>query len=226
MLVWLEVDQIIRRGTKEAKGIDDFAKAFFGVRPGDIGQLTYTFDEVVATLNGVYPYDWASFLKERLYRPGQPAPVKGIEMAGYKLVWKDKPNPYADARAKDGTSLSLNYSIGLTLDKEGKVTASAWNSPAFNAGVVTGAQVMAVNGKTYDTDTIKDAITAAKDGKEPIQLLVKRGDRFMTVPIDYHGGMRYPWIEPAGAGEQPLDRLLAPRTGPLPPAPAEKDEDK
>ncbi|MGZ5792057.1 MAG: M61 family metallopeptidase, partial [Croceibacterium sp.] len=85
MLVWIEVDQIIRQGTKGAKGIDDFAKAFFGVRPGDIGQLTYTFDDVVGTLNGVYRYDWATFLKDRLYRPNQPPPVKGIEMAGYKL---------------------------------------------------------------------------------------------------------------------------------------------
>jgi predicted metalloprotease with PDZ domain len=227
MLVWLEVDQIIRQGTRGAKGIDDFAKVFFGVNPGDIGQLTYTFEDVVAALNGVYKYDWATFLKDKFYKPGQPAPVRGIEMAGYRLVWKDKPNAYADARAKDGTSLSLSYSIGLTLDKEGKVTASAWNSPAFNAGIVTGAQVMAVDGKTYSHDTIKDAITAAKTTKEPLQLLVKRNDEFVTVPVDYHGGLRYPWIEPAAKGEQPLDRLLAPRTGPIPAdvPNADKDDD-
>ncbi|MGZ3246913.1 MAG: M61 family metallopeptidase [Croceibacterium sp.] len=225
MLVWIEVDQIIRQGTKGAKGIDDFAKAFFGVRPGDIGQLTYTFDDVVGTLNGVYRYDWATFLKDRLYRPNQPPPVKGIEMAGYKLVWKDKPNPYAAGREKDDKSTSYTYSLGFALDKDGKVAGTLWNSPAFNAGVVTGAQVMAVNGKAYDPETLKTAITAAKTGKEPIQLLVKRGDRFMTVPVDYHGGLRYPWIEPAAAGEQPLDRLLAPRTGPLPPPPPDSDDD-
>jgi predicted metalloprotease with PDZ domain len=225
MLVWLEVDQIIRQGTKGARGIDDFAKAFFGVRPGDIGQLTYTFDEVVATLDGVYHYDWATLLKDRFYRANQPAPVKGIEMAGYKLVWKDKPNPYAAAREKDGKSTSLTYSIGFSVDGEGKVSGTLWNSPAFNAGIVTGAQVMAVNGKAFSADGIKDAITAAKAAKEPIQLLVKRGDRFMTVPVNYHGGLRYPWIEPAAKGEQPLDRLLAPRAGPLPPPAPDKGDD-
>jgi len=225
MLVWLEVDQIIRQGTKGAKGIDDFAKAFFGVRPGDIGQLTYTFDDVVAALNGVYKYDWTAFLKDRFYRPNQPAPVKGVEMAGYRLVWKDKPNPYADARAKDGKSTSLTYSIGFSVDGEGKVSGTLWNSPAFNAGIVTGAQVMAVNGRAFSGDVLMDAITAAKTSKEPIQLLVKRGDRFVTVPVDYHGGLRYPWIEPASKGEQPLDRLLAPRTGPLPPAVPDKGAD-
>jgi predicted metalloprotease with PDZ domain len=227
-LVWLEADQIIRRGTNGAKGIDDFAKAFFGVRPGDIGQLTYTFDELVGTLNSVYPYDWAKFLKTRLYTPNQPAPVQGIEMAGYRLVWKEKPNPYEAGIQKDRKSNRLSYSLGFSLDNEGKVAGTLWNSPAFNAGIVTGSQVMAVNGKAYDAETIKDAITAAKTSKEPIQLLVKRGDRFMTVPVDYHGGLRYPWLEPAGAGEQPFDRLLAPRTGPLPPdvPNADKDEDK
>ncbi|MBO0749028.1 MAG: M61 family metallopeptidase, partial [Porphyrobacter sp.] len=225
-LVWLEADQIMRQGTGGKKGIDDFAKAFFGVRPGDIGQLTYTFDDIVRTLNGVYPYDWATFLHDRLYRPNQPPPVKGIEMAGYRLVWKEKPNPYSADREKDAKgAVSFTYSLGFSLDKDGKVTGTQWNSPAFNAGVVAGAQVMAVNGKAYDADTLRDAITAAKTGKEPIQLLVKRGDRFMTVAIDYHGGLRYPWIEPVAKGEQPLDRLLAPRAGPIPPDKPDKDDD-
>ena len=224
-LVWLEADQVIRQGTGGKKGMDDFARAFFGVNPRDIGQLTYTFDDVVKTLNGVYPYDWATFLKDRIYRPNQPPPIKGIEMAGYKLVWKDKPNPYWAGREKAGKGTDLTYSLGFALDKDGKVTATRWNSPAFNAGAVKGAQVIAVNGKAYGGDTIKDAVTAAKTGTAPIALLIKRGDRYMTVTVDYHGGLRYPWIEPAAAGEQPLDRLLAPKTGPLPPQTPDKAGD-
>ena len=75
-------------------------------------------------------------------------------------------------------------------------------------GIVDGAQIVAVDGEAYSADAIKDAITAAKDGSEPIELLVKRGERYMTVPIDYHGGLRYPWLEPVGDGEH----------GPRPPA--------
>ena len=41
--------------------------------------------------------------------------------------------------------------------------------------------------------------------------MVKRGDRFDTVAVPYYGGLRFPWIEPVGEGEQALDRLLAPR---------------
>lgn len=215
-LVWLEADQIIREGTRGQKGLDDFAKAFFGVNPRDIGQLTYTFDDVAATLNQIYPYEWAKFLRDRLYRSGQPAPLSGIERAGYRLVWKEKPNRYEADRQKAAKSTNLSYSLGFTLDKDGNVSGALWGSPAFNAGVVSGAQVMAVNGEAYTSEAIKSAISAAKITKEPIQLLIKRGDRFMTVPVDYHAGLRYPWIEPKGSGEQPLDRLLAARAGPLP----------
>ncbi len=68
LLIWTEADAIIRQGTKGKRGMDDFARAFFGINDGDWGEVTYTFDDVVATLNSVYPYDWANFLRERVYR--------------------------------------------------------------------------------------------------------------------------------------------------------------
>ncbi len=211
-LTWLEADQIIRKGTGGKKGLDDFAKAFFGKTDGDWGVLTYDFDEVVSTLNGVYAFDWATFLDTRLRQPDQPAPMRGLEMAGYKLAWKDEPNSYDAGRMKGGKYLNLFYSLGVNLDKDGKVTSTLWDGPAFDAGIVNGTQIVAANGTAYSTDAIKDAVTAAKGGSEPVQLLVKRGERYDTVPIDYHGGLRYPWIEPVAKGTQGLDRLLAPRT--------------
>ena len=60
-------------------------------------------------------------------------------------------------------------------------------------------------------EALRGAITAAKTGTAPIQLLVQRGERFQTVPVDYHGGLRYPWLERQGAGPAGLDLLLAPR---------------
>lgn len=214
-LTWLEADQIIRKGTGGRKGLDDFAKAFFGVRDGDWGELTYDFDEVVKTLNGVYAYDWASFLRTRLYLTDQPAPLKGLEMAGYKLVWKDKPNPFEKGVTDARKSFDLTYSLGISLDKDGQVTSTLWDGPAFNAGIVNGAKIVAVNGQAYSKDGISDAITAAKTGNAgagaPIALLVKRGDRFDTINIDYHGGLRFAWLESETGGKtNGLDRLLAP----------------
>jgi predicted metalloprotease with PDZ domain len=212
-LTWLEADQIIRKGTAGRKSLDDFAKAFYGMNDGDWGVLTYEFDDVVKTLNSVYPYDWATFLDTRINQPDQPAPVKGIEMGGYKLVWKDEPNVLNKALMADAKNLSLTYSLGFTIDKDGKVVGPQWGSPGVNAGIVTGAKIVAVNGSAYDQDKMKKAITDAKGTTTPIELLVQRGDKFQTVSIDYHDGLRYPWLEkttPAGAPNG-LDKLLEPR---------------
>jgi predicted metalloprotease with PDZ domain len=208
-LIWLEIDQIIRAGTGGAKSIDDFTKLFFGMNDGDYGQLAFEVDEIVTKLNQVHPYDWAKLIDTRINTPGQPAPVRGIELGGYKLVWKDLPNPYDKARYDDQKVLSLTYSLGITVDKDGKVIATQWDSPAFNAGVVTGAKLIAVNGIGYDKDALPKAVTAAKDGA-PIELLFQRGDRFQTVRLDYRGGLRYPWLERVAPGTGPtgLEQLL------------------
>jgi predicted metalloprotease with PDZ domain len=212
-LVWLEADQLIRAGTRGTKSLDDFARAFFGVRDGDWGELTYDFDEVVRTLNGVYPHDWATFLTTRIKTPGQPAPLAGITAGGYRLVWKDKPTSFDEGRYGNAKATSLTYSLGIALDKDGKVTAVRWDSPGFDAGLVTGSQILAINDVAYSDDEIKNAITAAKGGKEPLRLIVKRGDSVRTVPVEWHGGLRYPWLEKTAKGEAGLDRLLAPRRG-------------
>ncbi|MEO5587091.1 MAG: peptidase M61 [Novosphingobium sp.] len=214
-LVWLEADQIIRAGTGDRKGLDDFARGFFGMRDGDWGEVGYEFGDVVAALNAVYPYDWAKFLQTRLQTPGQPAPLGGIECGGYRLAWRDEPNPFDKARMAEGKFLSLYNSLGLVIDKDAKVTAARWDSAALNAGVVPGAKVVAVNGSAYDQDGLKAAITAAKTGPNagrPLELLIQRGDKFQTLSIPYRDGLRWPWLERApGKSPAGLDALLAPR---------------
>jgi predicted metalloprotease with PDZ domain len=212
-LVWLEADQIIRAGTGGKKGLDDFAKGFFGIRDGDWGEVPYEFDDVVAALNAVYPHDWAGFLTTRLRTPGQPAPLAGIEAGGYRLVWHDEPNPYDRARMAAGKTLSLFHSLGVTLDKDGKVLSCRWDSPAFNAALVPGARIIAVNGQVYDPDALKEAITAAKGISLPMELIIQRGDKVLPVSIAYHDGLRWPWLERANPGKAPagLDLLLSPR---------------
>src|SRR3546814_18143733 len=101
---------LIRTATGGKKSLDDFARTFFGGREGDWGEVTYEFEDVAKALNAVYPYDWASFLDQRLRTPGQPAPVEGIERAGYRLVWRDTPNAYDKARMAASKGYDLTHS--------------------------------------------------------------------------------------------------------------------
>ncbi len=210
-LVWLEADMTIRELSKGKKSLDDFAKAFFGIKDGDWGTVTYDFDEVVRTLNAVQPYDWATFLDKRIRQPGQPAPMAGIDKGGYKLVWKEEPNVFEKERMKNNNILDLTFSLGLTLDKDGKVTSTIWDGPAFNAGIVNGAKIVAVGGVGYTKDGLMEAVTVAKDAKNPVRLLLERNKRYEEVEIKYTGGLRYAYLEPNAKGERPIDRLLMPR---------------
>jgi len=211
LMVWMEVDAMLRQQSGGTKSIDDFAKAFFGVRDGDWGELTYTFDDVAATLNTIQPYDWAGFLNKRLTETGQPAPIRGFEQNGYKLVYTDTPTPYF-AKGEKARGTDLSYSVGLVANKEGEVTSVIWDSPAFKAGIDVGTTIVGIGGtQTFSGDALKAAVASAKGGKEPIRLQVKNGTRLRDLLIPYYDGPRYPRLQKVGTGEGGLDRLLTAR---------------
>ncbi len=212
LLIWLETDGMIRSFTGGAKGMDDFARAFFGTKDGDYSAKSFDFDEVVRTLNAITPYDWAGFLKARLTSKDSNAPTNGLILGGYRLIYTDTPTPFLKDAEKRAKELSLTYSLGGTIAK-GKLTAVIWDGPMFNAGLSVGQEIIAVDGKVYSDDAMKDAVTAAKGGKDPIRMIVKSGDRVREVAVLWTAGLRYPRLEKdAGVpGDGSLDTLLAPR---------------
>ena len=201
---------MLRRMSRGAKSIDDFARAFFGIRDGDWGEVTYTFDDVAATLNRIQPYDWAGFLHRRLYAVGAPAPVDGFEKNGYRLVYTDVP-PKGAVRGIDKGGANFLDSLGLSANAEGNLTQVIWASPAFKAGLDTGDSIVAVGEQTYSAERLRQAVVAARDSREPVRLTIKGQDRVREVAIDWHGGLRYPHLQKIGTGETGLDRLLAPK---------------
>ena len=211
MLVWLEADAIIRQGTANKRGIDDFARAFFGMRDGDWGVLPYTFNDIVRTLNAVHPHDWAGFLTERLTEKSPRAPLGGFTRSGYRLDYAEKPNNATVIASKGSSATDLSYSLGLSADKDGKITNVQWGGPAFGAKLAIGQTIVAVDGKTFSRDAMLAAVTAAKGGNQATRLTIKRDDTLREVAIHYHGGLRYPRLVKVGKGEGPLDLLLKPR---------------
>lgn len=209
MLIWLEVDARIRQLTAGRKSINDFARAFFGVNPLDQGINTYTFDDVVRTLNGVAPYDWGSYLHQRVDRTG-PAPLAWIEAGGYRLVYRDTPSDYFRARERARHGVDLTYTIGAAFTEEGTIAAIQWGSLLFNEGVTVGAEVLAVNGRAFSGDGLRNAIRDAKGGREPIHLLIRKGDEYRDIALRYFDGLRYPALERVGSGPSGLDALLSP----------------
>jgi predicted metalloprotease with PDZ domain len=211
LLIWLDADTLIRERSGGKRSLDDFARAFFGIENGSYVTSTYTFDDVVKALNGVEPYDWANFLRTRLDEHGSGAPLDGVARGGYKLVYTETPTDYFKSSEAGRMSTDLMYSVGVVIGREGRLADVLWDGPAYKAGLTIGTQIVAVNGIALDADRLKDAITKAKTTADPIELLVRNGDRYRTVRIDYHGGLRYPRFERDASVAARLDDILTPK---------------
>ncbi|ALL12539.1 peptidase M61 [Caulobacter henricii] len=212
LLVWLDADTLIREKTGGKKSLDDFAKAFFGVDNGSFVPRTYTFEDVAATLNEVVAHDWTGFLKTRIEGLSERAPLDGLTRGGYRLIYTETPTDYFKGSETRGRTTNLAYSLGLTVAAAGLVSEVQWGGPAFKAGLTQGVTLVAVNGETYDADKLKDAIkAAAKPDGALVELLIKDGDRYRMVKIDWRGGLRYPRLDRIAGTPARLDDILAAR---------------
>lgn len=160
--------------------------------------------------------DWAGFLRERLDSHGPGAPLDGLERSGWRLTFNDQPSEYFKSLETQRRIHDFSHSIGLTVGnapgRDSRIEDVAWGSPAFAAGIAPNSTLIAVNGRAYKAQGLKDAIsTAAQPGAAPIALLVKSGDLYMTHEVAYRGGLRYPRLERIEGRPDRLSTLFAPR---------------
>ncbi|MEN5363670.1 M61 family metallopeptidase [Brevundimonas intermedia] len=212
-LIWLDVDTTIREKTGGRKSLDDFARAFYGVRDGDYAPAPYTFEDVVAALNGVVANDWATFLRTRLDADGPEAraPLDGLARGGWRLAFTDKPTDYMKTLYAELKRNDFTYSLGFQTGEANKIRSVQWNSLAFKSGLAAGMEIVAVNGQAATADRLTEAVTAAKDPAVPITLIVKDDDQYRTVVFDYHDGLRYPRLERIPGTPDRLGDILTPR---------------
>ena len=208
-LIWLDADTKIREMSNGAKSLDDFAKLFYGIDNGSYVTVTYSLDDIVNALNKVQPYDWRGFLVTRIYDVHPQVPESGFTQGGYKLVYNDTEADWIK-HADQSRGTSFATSLGFSVGGDGGLQQVYWDSMAFKAGITPDMHLEAVNDQKYSAAVLKDAILAAEKNTEPIKLLLKRGDEFLTVNLDYHGGMRYPHLERVESTPDRLDAILAP----------------
>ena len=218
-LVWLDVDTTLRKLTNGKKSLHDFLAVFVageGSTPPQI--VPYEFEELVADLNQVAAYDWANFLRQRVYTVQPHVNLEGIGQGGWRLVYTDKPNTYREARASayghDGVAPSVWFSLGIILDGQGAISDVRVGGPADAAKLAPGEKILAVNGNVYSGDAMKNAVHATKTGG-PMELIVQNDTHVRTVAIDYHDGERYPHLERIEGTPDYLDEI----TKALTPAP-------
>jgi len=193
-LNWLWVDVIIRQQSKGQKSMDDFCHLFHGAPSTGPALKTYTFDDVVNALNQIAPYDWRGFWAERLTDHGPGAPLGGIEGSGWKLTYTDMPSEMLNDAAGADHFVPAGHALGLNLRDDGGISDTIEGELAAKAGIGPGMKVVAVNGRRFTPEVLRDAIKSAKTGTAPIELLVENTDYYKTYKLDYHGGEMYPHL--------------------------------
>jgi len=210
-LNWLWVDTIIRQQTHGQKSMDDFCRIFHGGASGPPQVKTYTFDDILNTLNQVAPYDWRGFWMERLGNHGPGAPLTGIEGSGWKLVYDDVRSEQVRAREGSRNSVNAAYSIGLWLKEDGSITDTVEGMPAAQAGIGPGMTLVAVNGRKFSPQVLRDALRTGQASSDTLDLLVENTDYYRTFKLDYHGGEKYPHLVRDEAKPDLLSEIIKPR---------------
>ncbi len=210
-LVWLDADTTIRKLTNDKKSLNDFCVKFLGVGGNTPPMvLPYTFDEIVADLNSVAPYDWRAFLTERLTSHAAHAPLGGIDHGGYRLVYGTDPTEFETATNDHFKQIDAWFSLGLTIDATGTIGDVRMDSIAFQSGLGPATKLIAVNGHGFSGDILKQAIREAKGSTNPIELIVSDENEFRVVKLDYHDGEKYPKLERVEGTPDLLDEILKP----------------
>jgi len=199
-LIWLDVDTRIRELSHHTRSLDDFARAFFGIDNGSIGVEPYRFEDLVASLQAVQPEDWSAFLRQRLDSHELGAPLDGLRRAGWTLAYDDTPSVSYKAMEKARQSTDFSFSLGFTVKNKESAKEPAvigdviWGSPAFDAGLIPGMQLIAVGSQAYSVDVLDAALSDAEKSHQPIDLLVENTSVFSTLHIAYDRGPLFPHL--------------------------------
>ena len=234
-LFWLDADTLIRKMTDDKKSLTDFLHIFLG-KGGTTGPQIVPYDrkELVADLNEVVKYDWATFIHDHIDVPNPRADMEGITRGGYKLVYLDKVTASTKlmraAGGRRGSSApNLWYSLGMHANGEGVVADVLWKGLGDKAHFAPGDKIIGVNGEVFSSDAILGALKKAKTDPAPIHFIVQSGSILHMIDVDYHGGERYPALERVEGTTDYLDEITKPLTTPdpasLPKAKEAKDDE-
>ena len=219
-LIWLEADKIIRQQSKGRSSLDDFCKLFYGAQTAP---TPYRFEDVVAAMNQIQPYDWQTFFRDRLESTSAQPPLGGIEGSGWRLVYTGEKPQLMDWASQTNKVdllwpewekskfLDLQYSIGLLLSQDGTVRDSVPGMAGFNAGIIPGMQVLTVNGAPFSLAAMESAVEASGSGGQ-LNLTVANGNFKLARHVDYHHGARYPHLERDPSKPDLLTNIIVPRT--------------
>ena len=87
-----------------------------------------------------------------------------------------------------------NRPAGYASQLGGSATTPLAKAPAFQAGVAPTTKIVAVNGRQFTIAVLHHAVEDSVKSTTPIVLIVKDGEYYKSVSLDYHGGEKFPHL--------------------------------
>ena len=209
-LIWMRADTIIREQSQDRLSLDDFLRSFLGQRDTEPIVVPYTREDVEKALATICPYDWHTFFEKNIYQANSKPPTEGLEAAGWRLVYNDKPNHEPFFSVLLPVDYFGSYSIGINVRKDGMIYDVIPGTPAYNAGLGPQMTILSVDGRAYSADALNDSIAHPHNGK--IVMVVRNFDSVKSYELQYAGGVRYPHLERIPGTHDYLSEILAPRS--------------
>jgi predicted metalloprotease with PDZ domain len=210
VLLWLEVDVTLRKLTQDRRSMNDFCRVFHGTGPDGAPVIkTYTFDDIVSTLNDLAPYDWRAFLRQRLDSTDH-APLGGIIGAGWKLVYTDMPNEILSAQQAVSGGGNFTSSLGLVVKADGTIQDVVPGMPAEQSGLSPYMKIIGVGERQFSMEEMNRAVENSKPGSRPLVILVSNTGTTERYEISYQGGLRGPHLERTEGVPDYLEEILKP----------------
>jgi len=210
-LIWLDADTLIREKTRGEKSLDDFCRAFFGGKDGLPVVKPYDFEDIVKTLNGIVEHNWREFFEKRVMTAGASAPLDGLQRGGWKLSFGDSRTDGYEATDSDNGNIDLTSSLGLIMRTDGTIVDVIPLKAADKAGLASGMKLLAVNGRRWTHEHLRNAIAQTKDSKGKLEFLLENSDFYETIKVPYAEGEKYPRLEQVSQGNDLLGEILRPR---------------
>ncbi len=193
-LLWMEVDARLHDASNGRYSLDDFCKRFFGPIAAKGKVVPYDQPDIVKVLRELVPdHDWDQFLTRRVALPLDQLPLDVVGRCGYRLQYAAKPSgflEYLEESRPRAKFVSARDSLGLTFGEDGKIQDVLSGMAGDKAGLAPGLQVIAVNGRKFSRQRLRDALADSVTLRK-VELLLQDGDRFRTVTVDYADGPKY-----------------------------------
>jgi len=107
-------------------------------------------------------------------------------------------------------SCDLSYSIGMSLKEDGSIEDVRMDGPASKAGLTPTTKIIAVNGRKFNPQLLRETVAATAKSTAPIEIMVEDGEFYKTFHISYRGSERYPHLVRDESKPDLLGAIIAP----------------